>query len=96
MVTILTGIRRKTCSRLSYAPESDASNLPVLRIIGVMMYYLRYNLVPVAGHPRREQLGEALMNCWIEGFSLAEADSIARHELRQQEGGKKGDAAHCC
>jgi hypothetical protein len=49
------------------------------------MFFLRYSIVPAADHPRFDELGEALVLCWIERASLAEADEVARHDIARQQ-----------
>jgi hypothetical protein len=49
------------------------------------MYFLRYSLAPAADHPRAEELGEAVVLCWIERASLAEADKVARKDIARQK-----------
>ncbi|MDB5310239.1 MAG: hypothetical protein JWO38_4441, partial [Gemmataceae bacterium] len=49
------------------------------------MYYLRYSVIPAEDHPEREELGEGIVNCWIERDTLAEADQLARQDIRKEK-----------
>jgi hypothetical protein len=49
------------------------------------MYYLEYRVWPGEDNPRREQLGEGLVCCWIDRRSLAAADRVARRVIRRQQ-----------
>jgi hypothetical protein len=42
------------------------------------MIFLQYRLIPADEHPRRDSLGEALVNCWIDRPTADEADALAR------------------
>src|SRR6516162_8705769 len=46
------------------------------------MYFLHYRVIPAKANPERDCLGEGLVCCWIERPSLAEADRVARREIR--------------
>jgi hypothetical protein len=48
------------------------------------MYYLEYCVLPGANNPRREQLGEGLVCCWIDRPSLTEADRVAQRIIRRE------------
>jgi hypothetical protein len=50
-----------------------------------MIYFLRYSLVPAPDHPDAERLGEAVVLCWIDRASLAEADREARRDIAGQQ-----------
>ena len=48
------------------------------------MFYLQYRVLPSAANPRREQLGEGLVCCWIDRPTLRQADRVARHTIQRQ------------
>jgi len=48
------------------------------------MFYLRYRALPAVDHPRADRLGEALVCCWIDRPTLAEAGSVARTDIAEQ------------
>jgi hypothetical protein len=45
------------------------------------MYYLEYRVLPDTNNPRRDQLGEGRVCCWIDRPSLTEADRVARRSI---------------
>jgi hypothetical protein len=53
--------------------------------IGAVMFYLQYRVSPGDAHPRREQLGEGLVCCWIDRPTLPEADRVARRTIRREK-----------
>jgi hypothetical protein len=48
------------------------------------MYYLQYRALPSTANPRREQLGEGLVCCWIDRPTLREADRVARQAIQRE------------
>jgi hypothetical protein len=48
------------------------------------MFYLEYRVLPGAANPRREQLGEGLVCCWIDRPTLREADRVARRTIQRE------------
>ncbi len=48
------------------------------------MFYLQYRVLPSATNPRREQLGEGLVCCWIDRPTLRAADRVARRTIERE------------
>jgi hypothetical protein len=51
--------------------------------LGALMFYLQYRVLPGATNPRREQLGEGMVCCWIDRPTLRGADRVARRAIRR-------------
>jgi hypothetical protein len=49
------------------------------------MFFLRYNAIPGKAHPEREVLGDAFVCCWVERKTLAEADKVARRNIKHEK-----------
>src|SRR5262245_19407132 len=52
--------------------------------LGAPMFYLQYRVLPSGTSPRREQLGEGLVCCWIDRLTLREADRVARRTIQRE------------
>ena len=48
------------------------------------MYFLRYQVLPNAGHPEADRVGEGLVCCWIDRPTLDEADALAQVDIAGQ------------
>lgn len=47
------------------------------------MFFLKFEVTPSAGHPSKDQLGGAYVNCWIERPTLDEAIEVAHRMIRE-------------
>src|SRR5262245_23378657 len=66
--------------------SSGAVNRPIDmgRVPRCLMFYLQYRVLPSSGNPRREQLGEGLVCCWIDRPTLRQADRVARRAIQRE------------
>lgn len=47
------------------------------------MFFLQFDVTPSSTHPKKDELGGGIVNCWIERSSIDEAIEVARRMIRE-------------